>query len=1282
MAQFLNSYYSPYQQRLQAEHYEANREPLSGGEVLEGIGSAFSQFNTVGATLRTADRIKEANDLEFDEDYELSDEDFAQLSLQYDKDEIDYLGKANSKEERLARERYIKEDRESFQQVRKLGATGGFAATMAAGILDPLAIATGTLTGGLGTAATTARFASKAKTFAMSASAVAVEGALTEAYLQANSSQRDEYNILTAAAGGALFGGTLGLVHRNSKFKQVAEVERIDAEIAAEAARRAERISSEARAAVNTVNVEFDKVSINRWKAEAITEVQQKSRGATLDDAQRAKLETDINTKVSSLEADRARLKSIEADAPPQKVSKLKRVVNETTKDVLNPTQRRAITKEIADRTANPKWRGSQFKDVTTPALNKALSKSEKAVRVKGFYTKAMSAERLRSRIATSEATLEELNLRKNSAVEAIDTNAEVKAIRGLSEDEVLARIKEKNPNFVPYKIVEQVETAKANAKEAQAKFTKSQADAVEGEETLTNAEAKTADKVVKLAEEGNKFVNDYVDLRKFGPLAPVANRLIHSMSAPLRGLSRVAFDFGQGGSNARTVDSSILIHRAKMEANLGGTFQYGFDLWKKENGYSRTQGIFNGKVEAEYHKQVIKQISNPKDNVPESIKVAAEGWKRMTDYAWKTAVDAGEAGFEEGKSLENYFTTLVNDKAIASYVNDARVGRAAVEGLLSESYQRGAHKFTSKQADLIARYVVDGQLAKYHTGSGSTTRNVLVDAEQVRKLLGENGLRDDVIEDFITSINEDLSAASMSNRAKASLGADLSVETILPNGDRFSMTDLIENDISKVANGYMNERAAGISWAQAGFKSRHELNDFINEASKLGVKDYPENSKQILQEVEVMRQAVAAQYGEILPDDLKGAARTASRRVRQFSSLMVGQRLGLSAMPDLYRAMVNHGLKNTITASKELNLFTNPDFAKALTTGNAWKNPMWKELNLMVGYSGFDDKLQALTRSIDFEEGVSDGFGAMIDAGLQKGIRVNGLLSGLRQVQRGIDQLSVRSAYLDISKRLMDNNPTPYHLNMMGWNEATWNRMAEQAKNHAGSVNFEGENFRVLNVEMMEGDAQELIGMAINRVHRRNTTRMSVGEAPLMTNKEYGRFLLMFRQFTIGSVEKQLIHDVRAGGMQTAKLLSGSIGFGLMTYATKTLVDAGKEDDPEAYFRDRMQGNNLTFGVMANVGQAAAFSQLGDFGATLGLIPDDWYSGSNREGFRAVSNLGSISPATAGADKTIRGLSGTISAIIDGDFESGVKSTTNMLPFLNTTAAATGQAVIGNVLD
>ena len=1055
---------------------------------------------------------------------------------------MDILRKSESRDEFAARQKWIADDRASFNSIARLGTVGGLTATLAAGILDPLSVGISIATGGLGTAARTANFASKSSTFLKAGAAVAAENTAIEAYLRSNSSQKSEYSLLAAAAGGFLLGGVAGTAYRNKRFKQVSEMEQVEAAIAIEAEKRASHIRDVALGKVGIQDVAYDRSGINIWKGDAIEEIKSNRRGELLNRNQRKTLESEISTNEGLLKPLKDRLSNLNTKTSGN-IRALKGAVTRTEKNILTQAQEKAIRNEI-DWRLNNKGRGTHlneaFKGVTTTRLKSRVTKSDSGKASRKKYRTALSADKLKARVATSEARIADMKKQLADADNFARSTDDIASIRKMSDEDVIAKIKEKNPDYVPYRLKEQEDLAKEN-RQTWANITRSEggessttrpstgrSEVSEVSDELDGVPDKVAGKIQELTEVANRHVNDYTDIRFLGPFAPVANRMIHSMSAPLRGLSRVAFDFGQGGSSARTVDSSIDIHRAKMEANLGGSFQYGFDQWKIENGYGRLQGIFKGDIEKQYHRLVIKQISRPDANAPESIKVAAEGWKRMSDYGFDNSVKSGEVGFTEGKRLPNYFTTLMNDKAIVSYVNDARVGREVVEEVLAQGYANGAHSLPIKKARFIARYVVDGQINKYHTGSGSTSRNVRVEPDVIRDLLRTNGVSDRVADDFIAGIEEDLSLASMSNRAKASLGADLSTEVTLPNGDKFGMIDMIEDDISKVANGYINDRAGGIAWAQAGFKSRHELNEYLTQAERLGTKAYPEKIKQIKEEVETMRQAIGAQFGEILPDDLKGDLRSISRRTRQFSSLMVGGRLGLSAMPDLYRAIVNHGIKNTITASKELNLFTNPDFAKAMTTGNAWKNPAWKELNFLVGYRGFDDKLQALTRSLDLEEGVSEGFGAMVDAGLKKGIRVNNLLSGLRQVQRGIDQLSIRSSYMDLSKRLINNNPTDYHLNMMGWDRPTWDRMSELAQKHAGEVEYEGSRMRILNAEMMDGDAQELLGIAISRMHRRNTTRMSVGEAPLMANKEYGRFLLMFRQFTLGSVEKQLIHDVR----------------------------------------------------------------------------------------------------------------------------------------------------------
>ena len=91
MTQFLNSYYSPYQERLASEYAEANKKPITGEEVLEGIGSAFSNFNTVGSTIKEAERNMDSADYQQNPSFEITGEEYANLSLKYDKDEIGYL---------------------------------------------------------------------------------------------------------------------------------------------------------------------------------------------------------------------------------------------------------------------------------------------------------------------------------------------------------------------------------------------------------------------------------------------------------------------------------------------------------------------------------------------------------------------------------------------------------------------------------------------------------------------------------------------------------------------------------------------------------------------------------------------------------------------------------------------------------------------------------------------------------------------------------------------------------------------------------------------------------------------------------------------------------------------------------------------------------------------------------------------------------------------------------------------------------------------------------------
>lgn len=1337
MTDFINMYRPAYRARQAREAAQLAYEDssLSWGDIGAGIAGAFSMHNQVGAAVRAASRGNIASDIEDDPDFKISKEEYGHLSMQYSEDELADLVKSKSKAEFDQRALWIKEDKQTLQNIGNLGLVGGFLSTAAAGMLDPVAIGIGFATGGYGVAARSAQFAGKFKTFAMAGSAVAAENMAAEAFLRSTTTQKDEYSLMMAGAGGFFFGGVLGTAYRNKKFRQVRAVEMVDEAIKLEAELRA--LEAWERAAERAANhkpivLKYETDSgIAEWKDTKILELKTEADfKPKMTQRERNALKKKVKARREQLNLHRQELEKMEGAGTPLKI--LRGAATRTKKNILPSERKRQIELEL-ERRKSGKVDETESVDpelakLTKPQLRNLLKKHDNAVNAKYKVTLGERRRYVEKQIEAEEADLDSVveDYKADEARTKARTAslAEIKRIENMTDLEVAQEIRKTNPNYQATRIraLSEAEIAEEHLQATKAKERKLEAESEskskpksesepepeskpeskpkdEGEEEApaelseedkeikevigdANMARRVAEKIVEVTKDAANYTKEHVNLAALGVFAPVANRLIFSQSQTLRGIAIRAFNFGQGGSASRSVDASSEIHRAKMEARLGGAIQFGYEEFLREQGVGQLAGAMSTLLEKQYHRSVIKQISRPDPNAPQSVKLAANAWKRMTDYGFDKAVSVGEQGFKEGKRLENYFTTLMKDKAIVGYVNDARVGRSVVADVLAQAYHLGAKKIPLDQARILAEKIIDIQIAKYHTGTGAVTRVATPDAKGVRKLLKGSGLDDEEIEGFINSMDTDLSQASMSDRAKASLGADLSVEVRLPDGTMFGMVDLIEDDISKVANAYISERAAGISWAQAGFKSRHDLNEFLTQTEIIGTKANPENAVQLKKDVELMRQAIAAQFGEVLPDDLKGSMRAAARRTRQFSNLIAGGKLGLSSMPDLYRSLVNHGLKNAWDAFKGMKLFASREFREAMARGDGYKNPVWKEINFLMGYRGFDDSLRAITRNIDFSEGASEGLGAVIDAGLAKGIRVNNLLSGLRPVQRFIDNMSVGAAYQDLSKRLITGKIDDYLLNIMGWDRATFDRMSNLAKKHQGVASFEGDNFRVLNAEMMDGDSQELIGIAISRLHNRNTTRASVGEAPLMVNKEYGKFLLMFRQFTLASIEKQVIHDVRAGGMHTAKLLSASIVASYMTYAIKSIVEAGGEDNPSSYYESAMSGKNLVFGVMANMGQAAILGQGGDLLASVGMIPDDWYMGTGREGFRPITGLGNITPSTAGIERGLRNTRSLIEALSSGDSDDVQKAVIRNIPFLRTTAGAAGMAVLGGVLD
>ena len=128
---------------------------------------------------------------------------------------------------------------------------------------------------------------------------------------------------------------------------------------------------------------------------------------------------------------------------------------------------------------------------------------------------------------------------------------------------------------------------------------------------------------------------------------------------------------------------------------------------------------------------------------------------------------------------------------------------------------------------------------------------------------------------------------------------------------------------------------------------------------------------------------------------------------------------------------------------------------------------------------------------------------------------------------------------------------------------------------------------------------------------------RNFIGDEGIWMNKWWGKALTQFKSFSIVSIEKQLIHDLRGDKIQAAQILAWSSLLGFAAYATQMQMQAIGRADRDKFLREKFDTQNIAMGVFNKLPQVAGFGLAGDALATLGLMPDSLMQAPGRMGFQ-----------------------------------------------------------------
>lgn len=1277
---------------------QAYRPPKTGSEKWHFLDDAFRESLSPFAVERIYER--RSSQFEGGEPFKVDDEVRAELQRDYSPEDEKYLTESGTQEEFLARKRYIQEDRDRLASIGEAGASG-IAATLAFSLIDPVSIGLGVATGGLGIGAKSAGTARALKIAAMSG----IENAAIESLFMQGNTQSSYKDLLAAFAVGGIIGGSLSPLTRKLHPEVGRDADAVDAAIRIDSdAEVANEILQQVRdtAPRSEVDMRAVRSAMDLHEQRLNTEV-----GTPMTKTQAKQLQKEIDDLVRVSEMDQVDIAAAQESIVRGKADiEAKRIEfqSKLDQDVQTIHAKYEAKIRAMQSEASPTSRFSKYGKVVQEDLDRAKSelKALEDARSKEIRAAEKSMER---RIAAAEKKLkiktDELALvhtRKRVDIEAQikdkrdqleaglrhrDSKVALERWGKMSDEEKIKELFQDSPPLRRAELERQAEGSTQATEQAKAEAKSSDLE----EPSLTRETTEHAVGAMRagerpihkqydvpeayqaawerMAEDGANIPEDLRGLQYLGRsefskrLYSASTALMNSGDYGIRGFAWHLFDSPQGGSqNPYTVASRVRNWQNVIRSAKKNRLTEGMEEWAKEIGIPAWKVFVNPKYFMDFHKKVIREIKRPIGSDPvyasPAIQKAAEGVKAQLRKAGEIRKNAGEAGFENLDLDKNYFPIILNEGVIKSAIPTH--GKAKIRDLISLSYQQGHYKLDKDVSDAIADSYIQRVLNHGLTMRDYvSTRVPSSDMNAIAQKLKKAGVDDDIINDLLDTSMEKEIKQHLSDRAKKSLYPDINAEL---NG--LKMIDLIDSDVPKLLESYTRDAAGGAAFAKLGFKTKQQVMKFIEHLEKTS-KNNGRDPITVRREIQTLKDGVELAYGRSLNEDAHTPFVQWLSRLRDVTSLLRLQFVGLASFPELGRITANRGLKIALSECKDLGAFRG---TKAFREGGKYSGrfnrPDLDEIEEAMGYIGEDHALFDQGIRYDSFEDSEFGtrFGAAMDRMLAQGRRIQEITSAFRTIQGSCEKIAVRSLAHQIKKWAYSAEGSfkglrESEIKRAGWFEDDFlGQLRTWMNDHPKTEMYKGREVQMFNFGEMPPEMQERLQIGMHRIIASDMQRPLLGETPMYMHKWLGQTLTQFRSFSILSLEKQLLHDIRHDKIAGSLIALHSIALSYMALGVQVMHNAIGRNDRDEYIESQMSGRNLSVGIFNRMGQLASAGIGLDMLATLGALPSELTAAPSHPGGRVLS--GGAVPVVGTVGDSFAALRTAMDAAFGRDEDSG----------------------------
>jgi len=1256
-------------------------------------------------------RAVERRSSQFEEEaWEITPDMDSLLKSNYREEDEKYLRESKSKEEFVARQRFIKEDQDRLNTMAS-GGWKGIGAMLAFSLVDPVSIGLSMATGGINSLRAGNAVARAIKIGAMAG----MENVAIDTALMQGNTQTDLHSLMLSFAAGSIIGGTVGAFSKAYTPKVLDEVKAADIAAAADAdnfiikktvgeassdvdlnirkafpeadARRVQADILEHETALNRnlegamSKTQYKKAKVKLKQLKKDIEYQNKriAEATEASNAKRAALDEEHALKLTE---HKMTLETIEAKYNPMldaQVKKVRKLEGDARKNPANKKKADRLWKEEVKLEQLNQTKKARIKEVTKLAeahVSKLDAKFADELRMEtDIDNQVLTA--LSDEVLTHQDRMNRAHKAKMSAQELRNWNKmdDLDKVKHFYKDkEMPNRVQELQRQVDGYSPVR--DGAPEEDSLGDLNTPNRSAGAAELDRPLHRIHTLSFDEKKKLADyayDGAKMPENLrgrmVESKVVRIMHSAQTIISNSKDFAIRGFGYHLFEAPQGGSSAKvTVASRVVNFSNRIRGAMRNRLNEGLSDWGKENGLSAYDTLMKPKYFRTYNKNVMLEVLNP-GMFPDSPGIirGAEGVRAQLKEAGIINRDAGVGGFENLNVDENYVPIILNETAI----KNALVNHSSweIEKTISLGYQKGYFQLNETLSDRIAEAYVkrakDHSLTMRDAVRQSTDKDINTLVDQLKKA----GVDQDTIDDFLDMSMDQELKQHMSNRAKKSLRPDISVEykNIGSSATGLRFVDLIDHDLPKLLESYTRDAAGGAAFAKLGFKTRREVLDFLTTLEKGSVNN-GFKYKEIGEEIQILRDGVDLAYGRSINSEPHSIFVKGLSRIRSFTGFLRLQFNGVASIPELARITAQRGISNVLDECPDLGAFIG---TKNLRKGGRYSGhfdrPDLEELDNIVHYAGEDHVLYPNgLRSDDIEEASDVGtLGNYFDNAIAQGRKVLEVASGFRTIQGTGEKLAIRTLASQIKKWALTGEGalSKANLDRAGWHDGFLNDVKAFMQANPGIDKYNGKEIRTFNFGKMAPEMQERLQIGMHRLVMHDMLRPMIGETPMFMHKWLGQTLTQFRAFSLLSLEKHLVSDIRHDKVMAGIMAMHSAALGYISLGIASMqANIGKENAWER-LEAQMTGTAAVAGVINRMGQLASVGIGVDLMATLGLVPDEFMANPRQTGARAFS-VESV-PVVGMVGDMLEAPRAAIGAVTGKETASkGIKEVQDILPF------------------